>query len=284
MIVGHAMDAQSPLILNKASMDNDYWFDGTAEVNRYSLKQNRYQEIHEGSAVVIYVTEDFLVNKQVKNERYAGGESVKVLKRIEQRKFPTGIYDYTIYSSAFITYEENPLTLKITGSTQEWCGTSFLQLNAKGKTYAVEQRSYFESEADRSFVIDRAVTEEWIFTTLRLNPEKLTIGNFNIIPSNLVLQMKHHEIAPYSAVGKFEKYSGKEFSGKDVGVYQFDIPAISRKVRIYFENKSPYVILGWNDAYPSAFDKEIRTTTARLIKSEKSDYWNKNHSKFQPNN
>ena len=38
----------------------DYWYAGTAEITSYNLKQARYGEIHQGTAVTVFVTEDFL--------------------------------------------------------------------------------------------------------------------------------------------------------------------------------------------------------------------------------
>ena len=44
----------------------DYWYSGEAELTRYELEQARYGEIHRGDAVLIFVTEDFRTDKQVK--------------------------------------------------------------------------------------------------------------------------------------------------------------------------------------------------------------------------
>ena len=35
----------------------DYWYNHGAEISRYSLQQMRYGEIHEGDAVLVFVTE-----------------------------------------------------------------------------------------------------------------------------------------------------------------------------------------------------------------------------------
>ena len=35
----------------------DYWYNHGAEISRYSLKQMRYGEIHDGDAVLVFVTE-----------------------------------------------------------------------------------------------------------------------------------------------------------------------------------------------------------------------------------
>lgn len=46
----------------------DYRYQGKAELNRFDLQQERYGEIREGDAVLIFVMEDFLPETQVKYE------------------------------------------------------------------------------------------------------------------------------------------------------------------------------------------------------------------------
>ena len=47
-----------------------YWYQGSAEINTYDLIQERYGESRQGEAVLIFVTEDFLKEEQVKaNQR-----------------------------------------------------------------------------------------------------------------------------------------------------------------------------------------------------------------------
>ena len=110
---------------------NTHWTQGKAEVNVYKLSQNRYNENHPGTLISVFVTEDFLVDKQVKNERYTNPNSTWTLKNIQIRKFTTGVYDYSLFSSVFtpINRTKFPQSLKVTASSQEWCGTIFTQLN-----------------------------------------------------------------------------------------------------------------------------------------------------------
>ncbi|MEQ8572775.1 MAG: hypothetical protein RIB63_01840, partial [Fulvivirga sp.] len=44
----------------------DNWYAGKAELVSYNLKQSRYGEVHDGKAVLIFVTEPFSKKKQVK--------------------------------------------------------------------------------------------------------------------------------------------------------------------------------------------------------------------------
>src|SRR6266550_1243897 len=72
----------------------NYWYAGKAEISSYKLKQARYGEIHDGNAVMVFVTEDFSKSKQVKldHPEKAGDDKLPVLKLNLVKKFVTGIY------------------------------------------------------------------------------------------------------------------------------------------------------------------------------------------------
>ena len=82
-----------PAVVQTAPTDfRQYWYQGKAELTRYNLEQARYGEIHKGESVLIFVTEPFLTDKQVKQERPQSGPAVSVLKLNLTKKFFTGIY------------------------------------------------------------------------------------------------------------------------------------------------------------------------------------------------
>ena len=84
----------------------EHWYRGLAELARYELKQARYGETHEGDAVLIFVTEDFLPEEQVKYEGSGRGTEVeKILKLNATRNFATGIYPYSVMTSVFTPVE-----------------------------------------------------------------------------------------------------------------------------------------------------------------------------------
>ena len=133
-----------------------YWHQGLAEVTRYELKQSRYGETHDGDAVLIFVTEDFLPDRQVKYE--SGTPSVdprSVLKLNFTRKFTTGIYPYSTMTSTFTPLDDDRSTLKVSSSVQEWCGHVFQQLNLREDGYHEVLHSYFQDEADREAKLGR---------------------------------------------------------------------------------------------------------------------------------
>ena len=88
---------------NSSTNFGDYWYRGLAEITSYTLQQSRYGEVHNGEAVLIFVTEDFSGQKQVKldDPEKAGKDAIKVLKMNALRKFNTGVYPYTVMTSTF---------------------------------------------------------------------------------------------------------------------------------------------------------------------------------------
>ena len=68
---------------------NDYWHSGKAEITSYKLTQARYGEIHEGHAALIFVTEQFLSNEQVKADSESK-DNIPVLKLNSTKNFQYG--------------------------------------------------------------------------------------------------------------------------------------------------------------------------------------------------
>lgn len=260
----------------------DYWKQGKAEVNVYTLSQNRYKENYPGHVVSVFVTEDFLTEKQVKNEYYSNPNSTWILKNIQIKKFNTGVYDYSLFSSVFTPIDRTkyPKSLKVSASSQEWCGTIYTQFNNVFQhDYKVEQRSYFEKEGDVNTRIKRGFLEDEVFTVLRMNPEFLKKGRFQMIPAANFIQLKHLKLKTYEVEGSIRTYKESEFKGEKLNEYRLYYPSLKRTLRIVYENKAPYKIVGWLDSFPSAFDKKIRTTKAIIKKQKMMPYWSQNSLK-----
>ncbi len=258
-----------------------YWTQGLAEINVYALSQNRYQENHNGQLISVFVREDFLHQKQVKNERYTNQNTTPILKNIQLRKFTTGVYDYSMFTSTFTPLDRKqfPKTLKVSSSSQEWCGNVYLQFNYRENAYNTELRSYFEDEGDQNVKINDGILEDELFNVLRMDPNVLPQGAFKMIPSANYIQLKHATLASVAAKGALQNYEEKEFSGTNLKAYIVEMPSLKRTLRIVFENKAPFKIVGWLDSYPSAFDNKIRTTKITLQKQKMLDYWSKNSLK-----
>ena len=266
---------------NNVAVDS-YWSQGKAEVNVYEVSQNRYRENHSGQLVSVFVTEDFLTNKQVKNEYYVNKNSTWILKIIQLKKFTTGVYDYSLFNSVFTPIDRNkfPKSLKVSASSQEWCGTIYTQFNLNlNSEYKVEHRSYFEKEGDRTTRIKSSYLEDEVFTVLRMNPLLLPLGTVQLIPPANYLQLKHLQIQSYKAFTSLIPYNEKEFSGSNLMQYKIVYPQLKRTIRIVFENKAPYKIMGWFEKFPSSFDGKLRTTSVILKTQKMLPYWKQNSLK-----
>lgn len=262
---------------NAAIQLDKYWYQGEAEITRFELQQNRYRDVHPGEAIMIFVTEDFLTDEQVKNEHYQKDNSTNVLKMNMIRRFTTGLYDYSIMTSVFTPAKTAayPNTLKVTTSTQDWCGQTFMQLNYRDDAYQAQVRSYFESEGDQNFEVPASILEDELFNRIRINPEALPTGNIKILPSLTITRLRHKTFEPVAAKASKSIYEGDEFEGENLQQYTVKFPDENRTLEIVFEGAAPYKIAGWKDSYPG-FDGKMRTTIAKRSHTIMSPYWQKN--------
>jgi hypothetical protein len=260
------------------------WYEGKAEISHYSLSQNRYRDVHPGEAVLVFVTEPFLTDKQVKNDQGQKKNSCTVLKLNNLQRFTTGIYDYSVMTSVFTPddLKKFPHSLKMTSSSQDWCGQTFMQVNQAQDNFKIEVRSYFESEADQNLTLPTALLEDEIMTRLRMGPSALPLGTTLIYPSAMYIRLMHKPFKAYSAEAKLETYQGQDFKGDNLKVYQVQFPELGRKLELVFQDKEPYLIEGWMDTYPSLSDKQMRTTLAKRTHTIWEAYWQKNGLKDSP--
>jgi hypothetical protein len=274
---------KSSYIADKFQISNgldDYWYKGKAEISTYTIAQNRYKDVHPGESILIFVTEDFLTDKQVKNDNYKNQNSTPILKCNNIKRFTTGIYDYSVMTSIFtpVDREGFPHTLKVTMSSQDWCGQSYHQLNYENGFYHSQLHSYFENEADRKEKISKAILEDELFNLCRFGPESLPKGNVSIIPSLEYLRFKHKKVIALDALATIDKYVGDEWGKINVLEYILSFPTEKRELKIFFEQEKPYKILGWDDSYPSVFDDKPRTTKARKKNESYVAYWELNNA------
>lgn len=122
----------------------EYWYDGKAEISSYNLKQIRYGEIHEGTVVLIYVTEPFSKKHNTKAD-YANTDNIPILKLNTSKKLNTGIYPYSMMNSTFFPFNTGNTSLKISASIQEWCGMTYTEISNNGKNLCFNLDSYFEN-------------------------------------------------------------------------------------------------------------------------------------------
>ncbi|NJC25405.1 hypothetical protein [Neolewinella antarctica] len=257
---------------------SDYWYQGKAEINTYDLQQVRYGEVHPGQITLIFVSEDFLTDRQVKNDAYANPNTTPIIKTNLIRRFTTGIYDYSQMTSVFTPTDlaKQPHTLKVTTSVQDWCGQTYTQFNADNDGgWKTELRSYFESEGDVEHTVTGDFLEDEIFNRIRTGWKELPTGERRVVPASGYLVMLHK---PYAAVATqltLGDYAGDRFTDAEtLKSYTISYPSLERTVEIVFSAAPPYVIRGWTETYPSR-GKSL-TTVATLKEQVVAPYWSQN--------
>lgn len=274
-------EGEKSVFANTVNGLDKYWYQGAGEVNTFELQQNRYRDIHPGHAVLVFVSEDFLTDSQVKNDNYSNPNSTNILKLNRIDRFTTGIYDYSLMSSVFTPVKTGDIahTLKVTNSSQDWCGQTFSQMNySKEKgAYNFQLRSYFENEGDQNESVSGAFLEDELMNRIRMGYEFLPQGEYHVIPSMSFLRLRHKAVGNYKAVLKVSDYQGdKVKTEKQAKVYTINYPSLDRTLQIIFQTQAPHLIEGWIDTYPSAFDGQKRSTIAQRKNTVLEPYWSLN--------
>ncbi|WP_423999582.1 septum formation inhibitor Maf [Maribacter sp. IgM3_T14_3] len=249
-----------------------YWYNGNAEITSYNLEQARYGELREGNAVMIYVTEPFLPDAQVKADN-SNKNNIPVLKLNSTKNYLTGIYPYSIMTSSFYPVHDNQHALKLSFSSQEWCGQVYAQLNNKDD-FEIMSHSYFESEGDQDYHVEKTNLENEIWNKIRINPSDLPIGEINIIPSLEFIRLTHKELKVYKAITSLTEEDG-------INTYEIKYPELQRSLKINFENKFPYMIESWTDTYKDGYGENAKVLTSKATRINRitTPYWQQNSNK-----
>jgi hypothetical protein len=250
---------------------NAYWYQGKAELNVYTVTQERYGALRDADQVSIFVTEDFSKSKQVKldDPGQAGKDKVSVLKMNTVRRFVTGIYDYSLMQSVFtpINSKKEPASLKNTTSIQDWCGHLFSQINFRDGQYHTQLRSYFESEGDQDLEITADFFEDEIWNRIRLNPEGIQSGTYQVIPATFYMRMRHKPV----------QAAQLELSKPEPGVVLLNYPTLNRSLEIHYQEAFPHQILEWTEMEGGKLMSKGKQKTVQLV-----PYWQLNQPENKP--
>lgn len=256
---------------------NAYWYAGKAEITSYSLQQARYGEMRDGHAVLVFVSEDFSRSKQVKldNPSLAGDDRVPILKMNMDKKFHTGVYPYSMMTSAFTPMDDGaPHALKVTTSSQEWCGHTFTQLNRQDDDYRLREFSYFESEGDIEAVLEDAVLEDDLWNWIRLRPEALPLGELKVVPGSMYMRLKHVAWGAQQAEASLEDDPDEA----TLMIYRLQYPKLRRQLSITFSKAFPHTIEVWEEEYVDGWGRGAQrmVTKGERLERLQLDYWSKN--------
>ncbi|MDB4265515.1 septum formation inhibitor Maf, partial [bacterium] len=202
----------------------------------------------------------------VKDESDEG--TYEVLKMNFMREFLTGVYPYHTMVSVFQPLEEKSVgkALKVTTSVQEWCGSVFMQTNRREGVLRTELKSYFEKEEGGVFEEKSSVMlEDEVWTSLRVDPTALPVGEVKMVPGSLHLRLTH--AAPVAATATTRWLAGQK---EDTAIYEITYPGSGRTLAIEIQKTLPYSIQGWKES-----NKRGLLSSGVLKNQERNvDYWN----------
>ncbi len=272
---GSNHSGQTVLVANSLSNNSfaDYWYKGEGELNTFELEQFRYGEMRKGEAVMVFVTEDFSKSKQVKldNPDKHLGDKVSVMKLNHIRRFVTGIYDYSMMQSVFtpIDFLKYPKSLKATMTSQDWCGHVFTQLNLEGDRYKATGFSYFEKESDSTTKLKTDMLEDELWTRIRIAPEGIKEGNYEIIPSTFYSRLAHEPLKAKQARLRKEKDNNTSF-------LILEYLHLDRTITIGYTSDFPHKILSWTEMQGGSL-----MSKGKLKASVKTAYWRQHDNKHE---
>ena len=264
----------------------EYWYQNKAEINRYSLIQARYGSLHQGHSILIFVTEDFLTDKKVKNETYSNKNSVRVLKLNFIRKFITGIYDYSTMLSTHTPVDLSRNTIKVSLSSQEWCGHVYSHLELDKREYEFTSHSYFEKEVLEEYDLDAVNLEDEMMVKIRISPDSLPLDNIRVIPSLLYSRLSHHELKEEEAFASVYRTKDSDFNKvnlvkSSLMTYEIKYKNIGRLLKIIYAQKFPYQIVGFIEEHPSS-DRSGKKLISKAVLTHSilTKYWSENQPQF----
>ncbi|MBN1477549.1 hypothetical protein JXA47_12410 [Candidatus Sumerlaeota bacterium] len=252
-----------------------HWRDGRAELDGYRLTIERYGEIRQGEAVMIFVTEPFSESQLVKVDDPSANpaDTFEALKLNLVRDFQTGVYDYNTMVSVF-THAADFSPAKITFTSAEWCGHVYEELRFRPEGIESQIFSYFEGESGASTLTPEpdGVAEDNLFITLRgLRGAPLEPGETRevaFLPSAFQRRLWHQPLAWTTA--EIERQVETEIAEVPAGefetiVYEVRV-ADGRTGRFNVELEYPHRIVRW----------DWRSEIGELTGSERMAYWQLN--------
>jgi hypothetical protein len=239
-----------------------HWGDGNAEVSSYDLVQPRYGGLHPGTAVLIFVTEDFSWSERVKADpgEHPTDDIRKVMKLNFARDFQTGIYPYHVLTSTFARLDPGDgmdalSPIKITFSAQEWCGMVYDELTMGLGRVHMTLHTYFDSDTrpPSSLKAPKGLVygDDVPILVRGLEGAWLTPGESRTVPwmpSELTLRFAH--VAPAIGEATVSRAAASESFTTPAGPFTVDRYTVAVSggdtTTWYVESADPHRIVGWS--------------------------------------
>ncbi len=264
------------------------WSDGQAELAAYDLTYPRYGETRRGTAVTIFVKEDFANSVRVKtNPGRPAADTFPVMKLNLVQDFPTGVYDYNMMASTFVALapvngRPAGTPTKVSFSSQEWCGHVYSQLLFDKTDIRQMLHSYFDGEADRTGTLDyppAGVAEDaLLFWARGMAEPALRPGESTERPLLASLEQSrllHRPLAWQSAT--FARAAERETVTVPAGTFDTEVFTVEtrdppRRITISVEHAAPHRVVRWTSS---------QGHRAELLGSKRLKYWQMNGGGFE---
>ena len=240
------------------------WYERGAELSRFEVIRRRYGEPRRSRAVFVFVTEPFRRDALVKADTSGGEATVDVLKLNWIERFTTGIYDYSLMTSAFTPLEDLGGAaaggLSTTTSIQDWCGHTWLQWRREADALRGVGHSYFERENQRRVEFERDVwLEDGLWSLVRISPARLPLGEVRMMPAAFHVRLDHRDLGPRRAVCELHDV------GDGVLRYAISYPDARREMSIVFAAEFPHSIESFRETVAGDVVTEgVRVATEML--------------------
>jgi hypothetical protein len=163
-------------LLRRDFAANALWDDGQAEVATYDASRIVYGKARPHTARLITVYEDLTKEFYTKADWPYGQKPIlPVLKQIYLATIPTANYDYQYMTSTFVDRGEFGRTVKLTVSSQDWCGLTTKAFELWGNKPRMVYTSYWDGEGTGVRELGSNLDdhfEEDLFLNLRALPFK----------------------------------------------------------------------------------------------------------------
>ena len=272
-----------------APVDVDaWWSDGFAELNGYDFEQWHYDEVHEGHAVLVFVREEFSRTATVKaSPRRPASDRYGVMKLNIVKNFQTGVYDYDLMTSLFAAWDPRDgrragAPVKLTMSTQDWCGIELEELTFGRSKITRTRNSYYDGEsiaADHLDLPKDGVLVDELFMMVRGIPNPvLRPGEerrLSVLPSVEHARLQQSRLQ--WTTGTLRRGRERARTKVPAGTFATDTYrlSVSDDVEYVFQVESafPHRIIEWRGP---------RGEHARLMGSKRMKYWQLNRRRDEP--
>lgn len=262
------------------------WADGQAELSSYDLKRSKYGAGRTGTAVAIFVTETFSNILRVKADpgNHPKQDEIPVMKLNLVEDFQTGVYDYNLMLSTFVNTQTaggilGGSPIKVSFSSQEWCGHIYKQALFDGPGVRVTSHSYFDGEADQEKTVDPiedGVAEDGLLLWARgMARPVLKPGESKSVDLFSALETARQAQGPgYWTKATLTRSAVTEKVTVPLGTFEVERfeADIAGKVKKTFlvEKSQPHRVIFWETSLG---------TKASLVKSDRMKYWELNSPK-----